>query len=121
MEMPQEIEVWYIIPAIRKQLAFAMKDLGLNQTEIAKRMGITKSAINQYLNSKRAKDIVFSDKVKLEVSNSASKIKTPMDTIREIQYLITVAKKENVTCQVHMLMDKNLTSKCDICFVPGEH
>ena len=119
MEMPQEIEVWYIIPAIRKQLAFTMNNNGLNQTEIAKRMGITKSAINQYLNSKRAKDLVFSDKVKTEVANSASKIKTPMDTIREIQYLITVAKKENVTCDIHRIINKDVPNKCDICFVPG--
>ena len=51
---PQEVEVWYIIPLIRKELALAMKKRKMPQNEIASLLGVTDSAISQYSNNKRA-------------------------------------------------------------------
>ena len=73
-QMPQEIEVWYVIPAIRRELAKAMINTGLTQKEIAKIMGITEAAVSQYIHSKRAKEIAFSKKVLEEIKISAEKI-----------------------------------------------
>ena len=114
--MPQEIEVWYIIPAIRRELTLAMKNNGIKQTDIAKKLGITKSAVNQYIHLKRGKDLDFSQLMKNEVNKSAFKINSPLDAVREIQYLINLSKKENITCQVHRLINKSLPDKCDVCF-----
>ncbi len=52
-KMPCEIVVWYLLPVIRKELAGRLKEKGLTQNEIAKRMGVTPAAVSQYLNSKR--------------------------------------------------------------------
>ena len=75
MEMPQEIEVWYVIPAIRRELAKNMKSKGMKQTEIAKRMGMTKSAITQYLNNKRANNFTFKENMTKEIQKTSTKIK----------------------------------------------
>ena len=40
-QMPQEIEVWYIIPALRRELAKQMVEAGLTQKKIADLMGIS--------------------------------------------------------------------------------
>ena len=101
MELPQELEVWYVIPAIRKELASAMKSNGLKQVEIAKRLGVTKSAITQYINESRGNEIKLNERIKKEVVGSAQKINNTMDTIREIQYLLSVTREEKVICQIH--------------------
>ena len=54
MELPQEIELWYVIPAIRKQLVIELKRKGLKQKAIAPILGITEAAISQYNRDKRA-------------------------------------------------------------------
>ncbi len=115
MELPQELEVWYVKPTIRKELASAMKSNGLKQVEIAKRLGVTKSAITQYINESRGNEIKLNKKIKKEVADSAQKINNTMDTIREIQYLLNVAREEKVICQIHKDLDKNF-SNCNVCF-----
>ena len=50
VHMPQEIEVWYVIPAIRKQLAKALVgEHKLPQKQVADIMGVSSAAISQYL------------------------------------------------------------------------
>lgn len=115
MELPQELEVWYVIPAIRKELASAMKNNGLKQVEIAKRLGVTKSAITQYLNESRGNEVKLNEKIKREVVHSAQKISNTMDTIREIQYLLNVTRQEKVICQIHKNLEKDFDG-CNVCF-----
>src|SRR3989338_2191437 len=73
--MPQEIEVRYILPAIRRELArIFIQDHKLSQKEAANVLGLTEAAISQYRHSKRAKEVVFSDNVVNEVRISADRI-----------------------------------------------
>lgn len=65
--MPQEVEVWYVLPAIRRELAKVMKtktvpraiedgemvDHKVTQKEIARMLGVTEPAITQYLLKKK--------------------------------------------------------------------
>jgi len=65
--MPQEVEVWYVLPAIRRELAKVMKtkavqradedgemeDHKITQKEIARMLGVTEPAITQYLLRKK--------------------------------------------------------------------
>lgn len=115
MESLQEIEARYIIPGLRSCLAKAMEKLGLKQVEIADRLGITKAAVNQYLKDKRGSEIKFSEKIRKEVQKSAKNIKNIKDSIREIQYLLNLTRKEKVVCQVHKSLDKEF-SNCNVCF-----
>lgn len=115
MELPQELEVWYIFPAIRRELALAMKTNGIKQVEIAKKLGVTKSAITQYLNNKRGNEIELNKKIKQAVNESAKKINNQMDNIREMQHLIHVTREEKLICQIHRLSESNLEN-CNICF-----
>jgi len=56
MKTPCEFIIWYVLPALRKQLAQTLiREYGMNQAEVAKRMGVSEAAISQYLSSKRAK------------------------------------------------------------------
>ena len=43
----------YVLPAIRAEMALRMKDEGISQAQIARILGVTPAAVNQYIKSKR--------------------------------------------------------------------
>lgn len=99
---PQEIEVFFILPALRRDLARSMKEhLGVDQKTIAKRLGITEPAVSQYLNNKRATRVVFSPRIHDVIRASSQKIVDDVSLIREVQYLLGLAREELITCKVH--------------------
>ena len=66
---------WHGLPAIRKEIARSMTDdFGLSQRATAEKLGVTPSAVSQYLSEKRG-NIVIDDKVVLqEIRLSAERI-----------------------------------------------
>ena len=88
--MPQEVEVWYVLPAIRRELAKVMKtkvvprkneegatvDHKITQKEIARMLGVTEPAITQYLLKKKGRrsrgdQVVIPDPILREIDKSA--------------------------------------------------
>lgn len=116
-QMPQEIEVWYILPAIRKALAKSLvNDYKLTQQKTAGLLGITKSAVSQYQKEKRAKSTVFNTKIKKTIKTSAKRIiEEPANLLAEVQELCNIIRKEGVLCDIHRCHDKNLSKNCCIC------
>ena len=113
--MPQEIEVWYVLPAIRKELAIAMSKKGLNQRQIAKKLGITEPAVSQYIQNKRASNIKFNKVIKKEIEKSAEKIIKNSQPIREIQRVCSVIKDRMLICGFHHTYDPALPKNCKMC------
>jgi len=116
--MPQEIEVWYTIPALRRELAKSMiNDYKQTQKQVADHMGITEAAISQYLSSKRATDVVFSNAVLDEIKVSAKKIIESGElVVPEMMRLTKLTDVKQVMCYIHKKQDVNLPDGCDICF-----
>ena len=112
--LPQEIEVWYVIPAIRKELAkILIKKYKLKQKKVAEILGITESAISQYLHKKRAKEIGFPKSMKKNLENAAEKIfKNNRKALSEIIWLLNVAKKQGIICQVCKKYNKGILKIC---------
>ena len=115
LTMPQEVEVFYVIPAIRRELAITMKAAGKKQKEIAKLLCVEESTISQYLNDKRAVDIKFNDEIKQQVADSASNIHDRISFIGESQKLLKLIKEDRTLCQVHRAV-AGLPKSCDVCF-----
>jgi len=100
--MPQEIEVWYVLPAIRAELSREMFDKGLKQNKIAKILGLTRAAVCQYLKHKRANEINFNDKIKKEIREGGDKIiKNKICAIKEIQHICAFIKQSGFLCSIH--------------------
>lgn len=98
---PQEVEVLYILPTIRRELTIQMKFLGKGQKEIANLLSVTESAVSQYLKSKRAVKIVFDAKSLKAIKESAGKITDTKSMLEETQRLLTSFKESGFTCKVH--------------------
>jgi len=99
--LPQEIEVWYVIPTIRKELALALKRQGLSQKQIAAKLDLTEAAVSQYINKKRAAGIPLPSKLKQEIEKSAIKIVKNGSVVKEISHILELSRKELFLCKVH--------------------
>ncbi|MEA3430474.1 MAG: transcriptional regulator [Nanoarchaeota archaeon] len=113
--LPQEIEVWYVIPAIRKELTKAMKKLGLSQRIIAQKLGLRESAVSQYIHSKRGKNINFDIKTKKMITKSAKDIVEHKScVIKEIQDLCKAIRNNKTLCKIHKKY-ADIDHCCGIC------
>ena len=71
MKVPCEIILWNVLPAIRKEFARGlMKNYGLNQEQVAELLGITPSAVCQYLSNKRGFYKLTDDDILYEIEKS---------------------------------------------------
>ena len=113
--MPQEIEVWYIIPALRRGLAKAMAAQGLSQKRTAELLGITGAAVSQYVKHKRANEVEFLPETQAEIKKSAGRISEDSDLfVCEMQKLLRMVKKSMTLCRVHYRFGR-LPRKCEAC------
>ena len=75
MKTPCEIIVWNIVPIIRKEFAKNLIEYyGLNQREVADKLGITESAVSRYLSGKRGLLEITNDEILNEIKKSSNKI-----------------------------------------------
>ncbi|MBI2101169.1 hypothetical protein HYT53_01025 [Candidatus Woesearchaeota archaeon] len=121
--MPQEVEVRYILPAIRRELArIFIEEYNLSQKEAAKILGLTEAAISQYRHSKRAKEVVFSDKAIMEIKVSAAKILAEKSNrqrvIAEMYRISNLTTVKQILCDIHRQQSKEL-GNCNVCFDEG--
>ena len=118
--MPQEIEVRYILPAIRRELArIFIQEHKLSQKEAAQVLGLTEAAVSQYQHSKRAKEIVFSDKVVNEIRVSSDRIladrANKQRLIAEMYRITNLTTVKQILCDIHRSQSKEL-EHCNVCF-----
>jgi len=67
--------VWYLLPLIRKEFAKSLiKDHGLTQRKAAEKLGITESAVSQYVSKKRGDLKVTDIAIRREIKKSAKRI-----------------------------------------------
>ncbi|MBU1201959.1 MAG: hypothetical protein KJ583_00475 [Nanoarchaeota archaeon] len=116
---PQEVEVLLVLPAIRRELAIEMKNLGLEQKKIAELLSVTEAAVSQYMKSKRAVKIKFSQKALSAIKKSAKKIKDKQMMLSETQALLKLMKQLGITCHSHKEL-ADVSRKCITCFSSEE-
>ncbi len=112
--MPQEVEVRYVIPSLRRELA---KELfkKYKQKEIAILLNITPAAVSQYLKEKRG-TITFDKLMQKEIKKSSNIIaKYPEKLQEEIYRLTAEVRSSGVICSIHKKYDR-VPAQCEICF-----
>lgn len=100
--LPQEIEVLYILPAIRRELSKELiRTHGVTYEKTGKLLGITKAAVSQYLSNKRAAKIKLHPKALIRIQKSARLIiKNKTDTARELQDILNFIRRKKYHCEV---------------------
>lgn len=115
--LPQEIEVWYVLPALRRELAKNfVKVHGLSQKKAASILSMTEAAISQYLGEKRGQDLKFNKEELTMISETANKILEDEKNLNKYLYELSVKFRGiDSVCKIHMKMDKSLPKDCKIC------
>jgi predicted transcriptional regulator len=142
--MPQEVEVWYVLPAVRRELAKVMKTklvdrVGedgrlrkhkITQKEIAKMLGVTEPAITQYLLKKgkrsRGDQVEIPAMMQAEIDKAADEIIAAFEAsspppkvyetmTREINRILRVMRDEGIMCDIHKQFSVHVGDTCDAC------
>ncbi len=120
MNLPQEIEVWYIIPAIRRELAKAMLKKGMSQRDVARKLGVTDAAVSQYLRSKRASEVRFDSATRKEICKSAERLIRNGNAMEELQCMVRFCRNKGLVCSIGKRLG-NAPRQCRICFGRAPH
>ena len=99
-KVPCEIITWYMLPAIRRELAVKLVEgYGCPQKQAAEYLGVTDAAISQYLTKKRGKiELDELDAGELERSAQAILDGAPQgkEICRLCKYLISVGTLDRI-------------------------
>ncbi len=112
MLQPQEVEVWYVIPAIRKGLVEELKKLGVKETDISRILHITKASVSHYLKNSRANEDLRG--IKKEIKRGARLILSGECPTKIIQKLTIISMQKGVTCRIHKRID-GIKNNCQLC------
>lgn len=98
---PCEMVIWDVLPSIRAAIAEELVKRDLPQKDISKLLGITPSAVSQYVSKKRGYNIEFEAAIKASISLLAEdlvekKIDSPVERICEICRML---REDNNECQ----------------------
>ena len=120
--LPQEIEVWYIIPAIRREFAKILtRKHKLTLEKAGKILGVSKAAVSQYLNKKRAGLVKIPSGIKEEMNKSADlMIKDERTAVKEIIKILNLMKKSKCSCGICRKYNKGILKQCKGEPVAGE-
>jgi len=98
---PQEIEVWYVLPAIRKKLALELIKGGLTQSQVSKLLDCSRASVNQYTKQKRGQEIL-NQKIKQEIKKSANSIiSNQSPAFYEVMRINQLVKNTGLLYQLH--------------------
>lgn len=100
--LPQEVEVWYVIPAIRRELARLLTSKHeLSYDKAGQVLGISKAAISQYQNKKRASKIKLHNKVLKKVDKASDEIaKDKNQTAKQILNVLTYMRENRLPFEI---------------------
>jgi predicted transcriptional regulator len=114
MYTPQELEVWYILPALRREIAIELKNNGLTQKDIASIMDITASAVSQYFHNKRAKNINFEIDKQIVLTAVKKILANKDDYARVIRESLQKISDKKLICKFHKSLEE-VNKCCGLC------
>jgi predicted transcriptional regulator len=116
-----EIIVGDVLPALRALIAKELMQLGLNQSQISKKLGITQPAVSQYMRELRGQHVkmLMSNKDVIEaVKILAHEIATGNIEASELHLRICeickTIRKQHLLCKLHQEVYPSIAG-CDIC------
>lgn len=118
MELPQEIEVFYTLPAVRRELARVLVKQGLTQRAVAKKLDVTEAAVSQYLSNKRGITFEYPKDIVAAIVAAAATIQKTADAAilrKEILKLSVLLKDHKVICALHRKHGP-VNDGCALCF-----
>ncbi len=119
IKLPCEVMIWEFLPALRRELVRALLKEGVSRKEIASMLGITDSAISQYLKRKRGMHFRFDADIKQKIQQIARCLKNTSARdrsarlIAEICKFCLMLKRKKVLCSLCLKQNPELNKNCN--------
>ncbi len=128
MKLPCEIAVKSVVPSIRALLAKELVEAhGMKQSEAARLLGITQTAVSKYTHNVRGKTIpIEKDKeIRVLITRTATSLANGemerMDILLEICTTCNLVRKKGFMCKLCRRSDPQLdVRKCKLCTLSDE-
>ncbi|MFH1802410.1 MAG: hypothetical protein ABH864_03065 [archaeon] len=122
--LPQEIEVWYVIPAVRSAIARCLiEDFNSSYERVGKILGVSRAAISQYVKGKRAAKIKLPNELGPKIMG-ACKILTKDETkaVDEINKLLEQLRSKGLIFSVCGKLKEGVLDECsEVKFKEGNY
>lgn len=115
--LPQEIDIWYTYPAIRRALVkIFIEEYHYSQKQCAKLLSVTEAAISQYRKDKRAALPLFTPKEMIELHKTAKKIvEDPSESAKHLFKLCTALRGSKSLCDAFCKDNPEVPHDCKLC------
>ncbi|HID41664.1 MAG TPA: ArsR family transcriptional regulator [Pyrodictium sp.] len=117
-----EVASRYVYPSVRRRLVEKLSEKGLTQTEIAKLLHISQSAVSRYLSEERGKmlDLRYYPEIEAEIDKLAKEIVSEHPDEYFIHYHLVRISIEVVgrgyACKLHAVVDPGVDpTRCRAC------
>ncbi len=109
--LPREIEVYYIIPSIRKEIASYLKKKGFKQKEIARILGVSEACVSNYFKSKRASFIDLPPQIKNKIYSACDDLENKC-LVGLFEQICDDCRNTKFLCKIHKMLDKTCGGGC---------
>ena len=121
MRPPCEVIVQLVLPALRAELAkMLMNEYGMKRGEVADALGISRSAVSQYLMEKRGISLELGEEVDSLLRKLAEMIvnkKSKDDITRSFCEMCKEIQRQGLICELHHFLSK-VEDSCKTCLTP---
>lgn len=122
MHLPSEVEAIVVIPALRAMLARELLDSrGMSQAEVGALLGITQSAVSNYVTGIRGRRVANLDEPYIrdrisDIALSAVSAHDRVEVARGLAELTQYIRKNRLMCGMHRIIDPGIdVDACHIC------
>ncbi|MEZ0394167.1 MAG: helix-turn-helix domain-containing protein [Desulfurococcaceae archaeon] len=122
MRSPFELAYRYVEPALRREVARKLADLGMPRIEIARRLGVSPAAVTKYLNGEDHARLALGREEVAELEELVEGISAglagPEDVEGRLARLALKVMASGGACALHAEIDPEVDpSRCRICRV----
>ena len=122
--LPQEIEVWYVIPAIRSWIARCLiEDFNASYERVGNILGVSRAAISQYVKGKRAAKIKLPKELGPKIMNTCKLLnKDESKSVEEINKILSHIRMKSVPFSVCGKLKDGVLEDCsEVRFTNGNY
>lgn len=122
--LPQEIEVWYVIPALRSWIARCLiEEFDSSYEKVGNILGVSRAAISQYVKGKRAAKIKLPQELGPKIMGACKTlVKDNTKAVDEINKILEHMRTKGLTFSVCGKLKEGILEDCsEVNFREGNY